>query len=318
MSIAGVSVKYVCDRDAAKTAKIAALYPSVLGTSDITEILQDAGVNAVVVATPASTHFDIIQKCLSAKKHVLAEKPLTLKASESETLISISKKQQVLLMVGHTFLFNSAVRRIKEYTESGELGDIYYLNATRTHLGLIREDVNAVWDLAPHDVSVFNYLLGAMPLSVSAAGACFLKPGREDAAFINLKYPKNIIANIHVSWADSNKERTIRIVGSKARVVFNDLDNLERVKLYQKGIALTIHEQADDFGSFQLVQRDGDIISPRITLNEPLKDQCIHFTDCIKNRTEPLTGGINGYEVVKVMEAVDRSIHNNGEVIEIN
>lgn len=287
-------------------------YKGVHLAKNYKDILADDSVNAVVVATPASTHYKIVKDCLKAGKDVLAEKPLTLMPEESMELVDLANKNNRILMVGHTFIYNSGIKKIKEFIDDGELGNIYYLNATRTHLGLIREDVNAVWDLATHDISIFNYLIGKPPVMVNAIGADHLKKGREDVAFINLIYHDNIIANIHVSWEDSNKERTIRVVGSKARVVFNDLDNLERIKLYKKGIGVS--EDYNDFGEFQLQLRDGDIISPRIEVKEPLKEQCLHFIDCVTNRRLPLTDGNNGLDVVKAMYAIEQSLKNNGTV----
>lgn len=314
-SLSEVEVSWCCDLVDENLNKVKYL-PNVRLTKDYKEILSDASVNVVIVATPANVHHRIIKDCLNHGKDVLAEKPLTLIPEESIELVQLAHKNNRILMVGHTFIYNPGIRKIREFIDKGELGNMYYLNATRTHLGLIREDVNAIWDLAPHDISIFNYLLGTTPIMVSAIGACHLKKDREDIAFINLLYPNNVIANIHVSWEDSNKERTIRVVGSKARVVFNDLDNLEKIKLYQKGISVS--EDYNDFGEFQLRLRDGDIISPRVETKEPLKEQCLHFIDCVINRKQPLTDGNNGMEVVKAMYAIERSLKNNGAVVYVD
>lgn len=299
-----------CDIREENLNKIKKLHPFVKVSKDYKDILEDNSINAVVVATPANTHYRIVKDCLTHEKDILAEKPLTLDPEESLELVSLAERQKKILMVSHTFLYNAGIIKMKEYIKKGVLGRIYYINATRTHLGLIRNDVNAIWDLAPHDVSIFNYLTDTVPASVSAIGACHLKKGREDVAFINLIYPRDIIANIHVSWTDSNKERTIRVVGSTARAVFNDLDNLERVKIYKKGIEIS--EEYDDFGGFQLRLRDGDIISPKIELKEPLKEECLHFVECVRKRGRPITDGRNGFEVVKVMSAIERSLRSNG------
>ncbi len=298
-----------CDIKNKNLKRIKELYPKIDLTKDYQEILDNKNIDAVIVATPATTHYKITKDCLKSGKDVLAEKPLTLVPEKSKELADLAKEKKLILMVGHTFLYNPGIVKLKEYIDSGELGKIYYINATRTHLGLIREDVNVLWDLAPHDISIFNYLTDSCPISVNAVGACCLKKEREDVAFINLVYPKNIIANIHVSWVDSNKERTIRVVGSKARVVFNDLDNLERVKIYKKGIS--IPEDYDEFGEFQLNLRDGDIISPMLNLYEPLGEMCAHFLDCVKNRTVPLTDGYSGYEVVKIMKKIEDILSNS-------
>lgn len=301
-----------CDIKEENLTHIKALYPSINLTTDYRDILKDENIHAIIVATPASTHYKIVKECLEYGKDVLAEKPLTLIPEESLALAEFSAKSNRILMVGHTFLYNPGILKLKEYIKNGELGKIYYMNATRTHLGLIREDVNAIWDLAPHDVSIFNFLTDKMPISINAIGACHLKEGREDVAFINLIYPDNIIASIHVSWADSNKERTIRVVGSNARATFNDLDNLEMIKLYKKGIAVS--EKYDDFGGFQLNLRDGDIISPKLTLYEPLSQMCSHFFNSLKHRTAPLTDGYFGYNVVKIMKTIEDAILENGRM----
>ena len=312
-SIKGVDVVWCCDLMDNNLAKVSQS-TNIRLTTNYREILDDSSVDAVVVATPASTHHKIIKECLLSDKDILAEKPLTLEPGESMELCRIADEKNKILMVGHTFLYNPGIRKIKELFEEGDLGKIYYLNATRTHLGLIREDVNAVWDLAPHDISIFNYLLNSSPIMVNAIGACHLKKGREDVGFINLVYPDNVIANIEVSWEDSNKERTVRIVGSKARVVFDDIDNLERVKLFKKGIHIT--EEYDGFGEFQLQLRDGDIISPMLKLYEPLKEMCLHFVECLEKRKRPLTDGKFGYEIVKIMKDIEIEMQKNARIVE--
>lgn len=310
--ISNSKVVVCCDLKEENLNRVKELYPLINLTKDYKEILKNQDINAVVVATPASTHYQIVKDCLEHGKDVLAEKPLTLIPKESFELVGIAKRNRRILMVGHTFLYNPGIVKIKEYIKSGELGKLYYINATRTHLGLIREDINALWDLAPHDISIFNYLTNSSPISVSAVGACHLKKDREDVVFVNLVYPEKIVANIHVSWTDSNKERTVRVVGSKARVVFNDLDNLEKIKFYKKGIAVS--GEYDDFGGFQLQLRDGDIISPKVETKEPLKEQCLHFIECLTQQKKPLTDAENGYEVVKIMCAIERSLRNGGSV----
>lgn len=300
----GVGQVWCCDARTERVDKLRKRFPGVKGCGDWRQLLQDDAVGALVVATPASTHYEIVKAALKAGKDVLAEKPLTLNPEECLELHELATAGGRILMVAHTFAYNPGVRKMKELVDSGEAGRVYYLNATRTHLGLLRDDVNVIWDLAPHDVSIFNYLLGSVPVHVDGVGACHLKPGREDVAFINLMYPDNILANIHVSWEDSNKERTIRLVGSKARIVFNDIDNLERVKVFRKGIAVA--DEYSNFGEFQLSLRDGDIVSPRCEMSEPLVVMGLHFLDCVRNRTRPLTDGYSGYEVVKVMSDLMR------------
>lgn len=306
---ARVGQVWCCDAKADRTEKIRKRFPGVRTCSDWRDMLKDSALDAVVVATPASSHYDIIKASLAAGKDVLAEKPLTLDPSECLELHEQATRTGRILMVAHTFLYNAGIRKVKELIDSGEAGRIYYINATRTHLGLLRDDVNVIWDLAPHDISIFNYLLGGTPLHVDGIAACHLKAGREDVAFVNLVYPDKVLANIHVSWEDSNKERTVRVVGSKARIVFNDIDNLERVKVFRKGIAVS--DEYNTFGEFQLSLRDGDIVSPRCEMSEPLVVMCSHFLDCLASRARPMTDGRSGYEVVKVVSDLLRFLRSS-------
>ena len=290
-------------------------FNSVEVTTDYAKVLKDKRIDAIVIATPAQTHYRIAQDVLKSDKHVLVEKPLSLKYEECRKLVNLAKVKKKILMVGHTFLFNPAVRKLKQYIRRGALGKIYYLHATRTHLGLIRNDVNASWDLVPHDISIFSYLLERTPVSVSALGGSFLRRPKQDVVFVNLVYPKGIIANIHASWADSNKVREIQVIGSRARIVFDDLNNLEKIKLYKKGIS--VDKSFVNFGEFQLLLRDGDILSPKVDPQEPLRLQCQHFINCLKTGKRPFTDGENGAEVVKVMNAIDKSLKSSGRTVKI-
>lgn len=308
-------VTAICDLDREKLNKMKKLYPEILMTEEHAEVLQSPEIDAVVVSTQASTHYRIIKDALLANKDVLSEKPLTILREEAEELIELARERNRILMVSHTFLYNPVIRRMKDYIDDGSLGKIYYLNATRTHLGLIREDVNAVWDLAAHDISIFSFLLEMQPKMVSAVGGSYLKKDRIDVAFITLIYPNGIIGNIHVGWIDSNKVREIVVVGSKRRLFFDDLNGLEPLRVYEKGI--TVERPYSDFGEFRLLLRDGDIISPKIESGEPLKMECQHFINCIKTRRPPLTDGINGLNVVKVLNGIDQSLEGNGIPVEI-
>jgi predicted dehydrogenase len=308
-------VVWVCDQDRKQLDLMARRYPNAAVLTDLAEAVARPDTDAVVVATPAAAHYRAVKLALRAGKHVLSEKPLTTKVEEAEELGALAEKQGVVLMVGHTFLYNSAIRKMKSYIQDDDFGQIYYLHATRTHLGLIRPDVNAIWDLAPHDISIFNYLLEAAPIKVSAVGSRILKKDREDVGFVSLTYPKNIVGNIHVSWIDSNKVRELVVVGSKKRIVFNDLDNLEKIRIFEKGVA--IEGQVDSFGEFQLLLRDGDIISPRIDTSEPLKNQCLHWLDCLEHGKKPLTDARNAVDVIRVMTAIDRSLSLEGVPVEV-
>jgi predicted dehydrogenase len=274
------------------------------------------GVDAVVVCTEATTHYAVTRRCLAAGKHVLVEKPLTTTVADAEALISLAESKGVTLMVGHTFLYNAGISKIKACIDQAEVGRVYYLYARRTNLGPIRQDVNALWDLAPHDVSIFSYLLDSVPEWVSAVGAKVLRNSREDVGFISLGYRDGIIGHIHVSWADPNKVREVVVVGSDKRVVFNDLSALERVRVFEKGVTPAPAE-AVSYGEYHFLMRDGDIISPRIQVSEPLKNQSSHFLECVIGGSCPFTDGQDGLAVVQVMAAVDRSLERRGAPVEV-
>jgi len=290
-------------------------FPDVKLTTNAEEAVRTEGVDAVVVALQATLHYDITRMALETGKHILVEKPMTMHATESEELVKIAESQGVILMVGHTFLYNSGVRKVREYIENAEVGRVYYLYSSRTNLGPIRQDVNAVWDLATHDVSIFNYLLDATPEWVSAVGIKALGNNCEDVGFASIGYPGGVVGHIHVSWAEPNKVREVVVVGSDKRIVFNDLDIQERVRVFEKGVAA--QPEVATYGEFQYLMRDGDIISPRVPVSEPLKNQCNHFLECVTENKKPLTDGRNGLDVVRVMEAIDCSIQRKGEPVQI-
>ena len=315
--LAGSEVVAICDQRKERLQEIGQRYPGAVLKTELDEALQIPGVDAIVVGTGATTHFDIAKAALSAGKHVLVEKPMATTVQDCHDLIALAKMYNRTLMVGHTFLYNSGIRKVKENLSRDDMGQIYYLYSTRTNLGPIRYDVNALWDLAPHDVSIFNYLLGRSPEWVSAVGANVLGSENQDVGFVSMGYGKNVIGNIHVSWADPNKVRQLVVVGSNRRIVFDDLNALERVKIYEKGVVRRAPE-ANTFGEHQFMMRDGDIYSPNVEINEPLKTQCLHFLDCLANDKSPLTDGWAGMEVVKVLTAIDQSIAQNGAPIWLN
>lgn len=300
------SVTWCCDLKENNLIFVREQYPHIPVTRAMEDILKDTKTQAVVVATSAAGHYSLVKQCLESGKDVLVEKPLALKLDEAEKLVEMAEHLGRILMVGHTFLYNPAVRKVKELIDAGEIGKIYYLKAVRSHLGLIREDVNVAWDLATHDVSIFNYLLDAEPVDVKAFGIRFLSADRDDAAFIVLQYKKELLGHIHVSWADSDKQRTVEVVGSKGRILFDDLNTLEPVRLFQRGISLD--HDVSNFGEYKYLLRDGDIISPNIKMQEPLRIQAEHFLECIAQRTKPLTDGENGLRVVRALCKVDRSL----------
>lgn len=313
--LAQATVVRVCDLNEERLRHVHHKFPSISPTRSLEELLSDPNIDVVVVSTPAVTHYEVVKACLLKNKHVLVEKPLSTQVEQGSELVQLAEERKRILMVGHTFLYNPGILKIKDCLSRDELGTIYYLHATRTHLGLIRNDVNAIWDLAPHDIAIFSFLLNTQPLWVSAVSGCFLKNSVPDVGFITLGYPQNVIGNIHVSWINSNKVREVVVVGSKKRIVFDDLNNLERVRIYEKGASIT--GDVDTFGEFQLQLRDGDIISPRIETSEPLKNQCIHFLNCVTKGHTPLSDGNNGLNVTRVMAAITQSMDNRGTPMEI-
>lgn len=313
--LADAHVEVVCDASEERLREVRRHFPNVMTTSSVDDALALPGVDAVIVVTTATTHFDVTMKALSAGKHVLVEKPLTTTVEAAQRMLDASRDCGVHLLVGHTFLYNPGIRKVKEYVEASS---VYYLYAQRTSLGPIRWDVNAVWDLAPHDVSIFNFLLGTEPEWASAIGSRVLRNSREDVAFITLGYPGNILANIHVSWADPNKVREVVVVSAERRIVFDDLDPLERVRVFEKGVGRSLDDDGTGgFGEHQLLLRDGDIVSPHIRPSEPLKNQCGHFLHCIRRGEVPITGGEQGISVVRTMEAIDRSVARGGRPVAV-
>lgn len=312
----GAEIVSVCDREDAPLEKIRKQYPVVAIAKDFSSFLGDSKIDAVIIATPASTHYKLVKQSLEAGKHVLVEKPLALSVAEAEEVVLLAQNQRRVLMVGHTFLYNPAIRKMKEYVEKGTLGRIYYLQAVRTHLGLIRDDVSSVWDLAPHDVSIFSYLLDRAPKKVSAVGVSHLKKDLQDVAFVNLFYDSNILGNIHISWVDSNKLRQVAVIGSKARILFDDLNPLERLRIFEKGVSLD--KPYESFGEFQLLLRDGDIVSPKIEPEEPLRNVCLEFLRSIQTGKKPLADGENGLEVVRTMCAIHQSMEREGAPVSLS
>jgi len=304
------TLRGVCDKDGGRLHDIGRRFQFRYTWNDIHDVLGDDLVEAVVVATPSSTHYQLVRECLAAGKHVLVEKPLALSVEDASRLVEAARAADRRLMVAHTFLYNPGVQALKHHVQQESFGPIYYLLSRRTHLGLIRSDVNAIWDLAPHDASIFTYLLGMLPATVSAVGGRFLHPTKDDVGFITLTYPGGIIGNIQVSWIDANKVREVVVVGGRQRIVFDDINNLERLKIFDKGVAIS--GDVDSFGEFQLQLRDGNIMSPKVEASEPLKNQCQHFLDCVTTGREPLSGGVNGLDVVRIMAAIERSLRGGG------
>jgi predicted dehydrogenase len=272
-------------------------------------------VDAVVVATPPETHERLTVEALRAGKHVFVEKPLALSAVEGTRMVEEAAKAGRVLMVGHTFVYTAAVNKIKEVIASGELGEVFYVSTTRVNLGIFQESINVVWDLAPHDVSILNYILDAAPESVATQASCNIRKNIEDVAFLTLRYPGDVLAHVHVSWLNPNKIRSTTVVGSKKMLVYDDISAIEKIRIYDKGVTVTPHY--DTFGEFNLSYRYGDILIPRLDDSEPLKVACQHFVDCVEKGIEPRSSGVHGLNVVRVLEAAVDSIREDGRLISV-
>jgi len=308
-------VKYCCDLDEEKLKRIKSLYPEPKVTKNYQEVLNDPTVEAVAIATPVYTHFELAKQMLEAGKHVFVEKPLTRTSQEARELIKLAKKKGKVLMVGHTFLYTAAVNKLKELIDSGELGDVLYISSQRRNLGLFQDDVNVVWDLGTHDISVILYLLndglGERDCRIVATGQSHFLSENEDVAFITLNFANKVVANLHLSWLDPCKVRNMTVVGSRKMVVYDDIETLEKVKIYDKGVL--IPDSHNSFGEFQLSYRYGDITIPRLKQEEPLKVELSHFLDCVREDKKPLTDGENGYQVVRIIEKINESLKNGGK-----
>jgi predicted dehydrogenase len=296
-----------------RLAHMKTLYPGVETTRNYIDLVESREIDAIVIATPPTTHVEIALRALDAGKHVFVEKPLATSGADCEAMIASAREKKRVLMVGHTFLYTAAVNKIKDLIKAGELGDILYVNTTRVNLGIFQEDINVVWDLAPHDVSILNYILDNHPVEVAAHGHSYIRQNVEDIAYLHLKYPGSVMAHVHVSWLNPNKIRETTVVGSKKMLVYDDISSLEKIRIYDKGVTVLPHY--DTFGEFQLSYRFGDIFIPRLDDSEPLKVACQHFVDCIKTGVEPKSSGQHGLEVVRVIEAANYSLAHSGAVV---
>lgn len=314
--IAGADLVSVADPDSSKVEKMIKRFPYLQGLADGDEIIRDKSIDAVAIITPAETHYDFARRALEAGKHVLVEKPLTLIPAESAALIELAEKKQLTLMVGHTFEYNPAVRMLKEITCRDDFGKILYIYSTRVNLGIFRHGINAMWNLAPHDVSILNYIFDAAPLSVRSLGQSFIKPGIEDVVFLYYEYPSGSVAHVHVSWLDPSKVRRVTVVGEKKMAVYDDLDNEQKLKVYDRGFDSTLFEEGG-IRDYQVRLRAGDILSPKIPNTEPLRTECTHFIDCAREGTRPLTDGENGLRVVQALAAAEESLRGDGRKVDI-
>jgi len=311
----GVAVTWAVDKDSARRAYVSSLYENLMTTDNVDEMLSDKSVSAVVVATPTANHFEVCMKAIAAGKHVLCEKPLARTSLDCEQLINAAAQFGVVLMVGHVFLFNAGILKLKELNSFNDLGRLYYASAVRTNLGPIRDDVNASVDLASHDISIFNFLFGAAPISASACGHSYLKQGVEDVVFITLTYPNEMIAGIEVSWLNPQKVRRITLVGDKKMVTWDDLSSAGAITIYDKGVVREPYY--DSYGEFHLLAREGDVTIPKLKVEEPLKQQARFFLDAIAKKNASVCSGERGWDVVRTLEAINESIASGGAPVQI-
>jgi predicted dehydrogenase len=304
---------YICDIDEKRMEPIKKTYPSIKVITQYNEMLQDPEVDAIVIALPVAKHYSVAKDALLHNKHVLIEKPMTANIKEAEELIKIAKEKNKVLMVDHLLEYEEAINKIKEIIKSGELGNIYYIRADWLNLGLLQPDVDVIWDLATHVISVINYLFDMEPLSLSADGGAYIRKEIMEIAYIHMKFPKDITAYITVSWLEPKKTKNIIIIGSKKLLVYDLINKEEQIKIYDKGIDLT--KNLEDIKEFKINYKYGDIYSPNIKAVEPLKNMCLHFVDCIINKKNPRSGGESGLRVIKILESVEESLKNNGEKI---
>ncbi len=311
--LADAELAYVVDASAEARATAERLYGCKTAAT-LAEVLADPTVQGISLATPARTHHELASQALVAGKHVFIEKPLAMTVAEGEALVELAAQTERVLMVGHVFEYNPAVHYIKRAMEAGELGEIYYLYSRRVNLGRVQSDINALWSIAPHDISIAIHLLGQQPEAVSCQGAACLNGEVEDVIFLTLHFPGNVLCHIHVSWLDPSKTRELTVVGSRKMIVYDDVATEGKVRIYDKGA----YRKGDPiYGEFQYKLHSGDIWIPRIDMQEPLRLECAHFVDCIREGKRPLTDGENGLRVVRVLEAGQQSLNSGGMKIEL-
>lgn len=306
----------ICDVDPKKIAAASSIYPNVQTYRNLDTLLAQKNIDAIIIASPAITHFEIARDAIRAGYHVLIEKPMTSKTEQANRLKKLAHDSKTTVMVGHTFEFNPAILKIKDLLESGQLGRLYYIYCTRVNLGQIRDDVNSLWNLAPHDISILNFLLDSLPLKVAATGVAFIQNAIEDVVFVQAIYPKNVLAQIHVSWLDPVKIRNLTLVASKKMVVFDDLDNEMPLKIYDKNVKMSEIAKGQSF-EYKIRLHSGDIYAPQVVGPEPLVAELKHFFDCITKNQKPTTDVENGARVVRVLAACQKSLKNGGKWITV-
>ena len=311
----GCEVATVCDRSPGALTRVAQAYPEVATTRDASELMTSPKIDAVAIVTPVHTHFPLAKSALQHGKHVFIEKPFTATTAQAEELIELAARRNLTIMVDHTFLFTGAVRKIRQLMDEGVLGDIYYYDSTRVDLGLFQHDVSVVWDLAPHDLSIMDFLIHGKPEAVIATGETHLN-GLVDVAYITVYFPGNTIAHINVNWLSPVKIRTTLIGGEKRMLVWNDLEADEKLKIYDKGVAMNGNGHGRQ-GLYELLvsYRSGDMWAPHVSLTEGLRTEVSYFIECVRTTQTPINDGVAGLRVVQLLEAADRSLKERGRAV---
>ncbi len=305
----------VSDMNTDRLKLVKSRYPSVEVTTDFQEMLRNPRIDAIAIATPVFTHYDLALQALQHGKHVVVEKPMTSTTEQALRLIDEAAQRNLVLMVDHTFVYTGAVRKIKEIANSGKLGDILYYDSTRINLGLFQRDVDVIWDLAVHDLAIMDYILPATPCAIAATGINHVFGGTENLAYITMFFEENIIAHVNVNWLSPVKVRRTLLGGSKQMIVYDDMEPSEKVKVYDKGI--TVNSTPDSLYKALVGYRSGDMFAPQLDVCEALKVEIQHFVDCIKTGSEPITGGQAGLRVVRILESASLSMKQRGKLINL-
>jgi predicted dehydrogenase len=306
---------WICDLKPERLQALGDQYPAAARTAHFEDVLEDPKVDAVVVASPVGTHYPLAKAALERGKHVLVEKPLAASVDEAEALAELAAARGLVLLVDHVFLYSPSVRKMADLIRSGEIGEILFIDSVRVNLGIFQHDVNVVWDLAPHDLSIIDHLVGRKPRSIIAVGSAHAADGREDVAYLHLDYGDNLLASVHVNWLSPVKIRHFLIGGRRRSVLYNELDISERVKVYDRGI--DVSEDPEGIRRRLISYRSGDVLAPRLDLREPIAYLIEHFVDCIENKAEPISGTEQGVRVVRILDAATRSLAGGGTRIDL-
>ena len=311
--------RVVCASDlrSDRLAALSSRYPTVRTTQDFRELIDDPSIDAIAIATPVSTHYELALRALQADKHVLVEKPLASDTMQVQRLMDVAQERNLVLMVDHTFVYTGAVRKIRELVDGGTLGEIYYYDSVRVNLGLFQRDVNVLWDLAVHDLAIMDYVLPFRPCAVSATGLCHVPGGTENIAYLTLFFEGSQIAHIHANWLAPVKLRQTLIGASRKMIVYDDLEQSEKIKVYDKGITLNQHQNPEKLYQLLVGYRTGDMLAPNVDGTEALRREVDHFLQCIREQGEPLTGGSAGLRVVEILQAASQSMAQRGRPVEL-